>query len=57
MVELRTHVDLVVAKTYEFTFHSVDTLQRVEVQCIAIIDIPEANVFPELTGQKNGSKH
>ena len=57
VVELSAHVDLIVAKTYEFTFHSVDALQRVKVQSVAIIDVPETNVFPELTGQENGGEH
>ena len=57
MVEFSADEDLIVAKTNEFAFHSVDALQWVEVERIAIIDIPEANVFPEFTGQKNGCKH
>ena len=57
MIEFSADKDLIVAKTNKFAFHSVDALQRVEVERIAIIDIPEANVFPEFTGQKDGSKH
>lgn len=56
MVELSTHVDLIVAKTYEFAFHSVDALERVEVESIAVINVPEADVLPELTGQEDGSE-
>tara|TARA_B110000285_G_C14825455_1_gene468442 strand:- start:354 stop:527 length:174 start_codon:yes stop_codon:yes gene_type:complete len=57
VVKLCANVDLVVAQTNKFTFHSVDALEWVKVESVTVIDIPEANVLPELTGQKNGCKH
>ena len=57
MIEFSADVDLIVTKTYEFTFHSIDALKRVKVKRITIIDIPEADVFPEFTSQKDRCKH
>lgn len=50
------NVDVIIAERQELGFHPVYALQRIKVESIGIINIPETNVLPKLTGKKDTCK-
>lgn len=57
LVKLGAHVNVVVAETYELTLHPIHAFQRVNVQGVHVVNIPKANILPELRREKYACKH